>query len=255
MCTVTWLCTADGYQLFSNRDESRRRSPALPPRAARRGETRYLAPVDGDAGGSWITVNEHGLSLCLLNAYHAELSRALDRPGGGPFRSRGLLVSDLAGHSGRDDLLGTIQGLDLARYRPFTLLALEPLPGEGPGELLLEWNGESLTRRDPAQPLISSGYDFTGATHHRRATFEACAPGHAATGPDPEHLLLYHRDHRPEPGPYSVCMHRPDARTVSLTRIIVAPEEVTMSYAPGPPCRTPLGPPLALRRTSSFAER
>lgn len=262
MCTVTWLFTADGYQLFSNRDESRARPPAQPPRAVRQGDSRYLAPVDGEAGGSWITVNEHGLSLCLLNYYHAELSGAAARPDGRPFRSRGLLVTDLAAQPAGLDLRRALEALDLTAYRPFTLLALEPPAkrhGQG-GELLVEWDGERFSRRDAssAQPLISSGYDFTGATRHRRATFEALLRGGAEaprTRPNAAELLLYHRDHRPEPGPYSVCMHRPDARTVSLTRVTVSPEEITMSYASGPPCRTPLGGPLGLRRATSAASR
>ena len=36
MCTVTWLASADGFDLFFNRDELATRRPALPPRVVER---------------------------------------------------------------------------------------------------------------------------------------------------------------------------------------------------------------------------
>ena len=60
------------FRLFFNRDERRTRRPAIPPAVHRKGDTRFIAPRDGDFGGSWLGVNEHGVSLCLLNGYAAE---------------------------------------------------------------------------------------------------------------------------------------------------------------------------------------
>jgi hypothetical protein len=67
MCTVTWLPRPDGYQLLCNRDERDSRQPALGPRLHEQNGVKYIAPVDGDHGGSWIGTNEFGMSLCLLN--------------------------------------------------------------------------------------------------------------------------------------------------------------------------------------------
>ncbi|HRC86033.1 MAG TPA: NRDE family protein, partial [Thermoanaerobaculia bacterium] len=72
MCTVSWFWTAEGYQLFGNRDESRSRRQALPPRRAEQDGVAYLAPVDADAGGTWIAANELGVTLTLLNFYQAD---------------------------------------------------------------------------------------------------------------------------------------------------------------------------------------
>jgi len=69
MCTVTWLQRHEGYEVFCNRDELKTRKPALPPRLAECNGVRYLAPIDNDGGGSWLGVNEFGVSLCLVNYY------------------------------------------------------------------------------------------------------------------------------------------------------------------------------------------
>ena len=54
--------------------------------------------------------------------------------------------------------------------------------------------------------------------------------------PGVELLQMYHRSHFPEPSAYSVCMHREEARTQSLTRVDVTLGEVRMLYHAGPPC-------------------
>src|SRR5713226_3305855 len=67
MCTVTWIHDEEGYQLFFSRDEKGTRKQATSPRFAAQDGIRFLAPVDGDFGGTWIGVNEFGVSTCLLN--------------------------------------------------------------------------------------------------------------------------------------------------------------------------------------------
>src|SRR5271166_4952326 len=96
MCTLSWIRDEDGYQLFFNRDEKLSRKSAMPPRQATRDGVRFLAPVDGDFGGSWIATNEIGVSVCLLNGTNLTGSS-----GGRPrkARSRGLLLLDLISSS------------------------------------------------------------------------------------------------------------------------------------------------------------
>jgi hypothetical protein len=95
-------------------------------------------------------------------------------------------------------------------------------------------------------PIASSGHCPETIQGERRRLFDAMRAEGAP-------LLDIHRSHRPDQGPVSPCMHRPDARTVSLTHIVVDSERVTMAYADGPPCRSPLGEPLELRRRPSEA--
>ena len=93
MCTVTWIVESHGYQLFFNRDELRTRKPAEKPTIRTNAILPFIAPADGDHGGSWIAVNEAGLCVCLLNG---DGGREAQPPTGTTFVSRGLLPLTLA---------------------------------------------------------------------------------------------------------------------------------------------------------------
>jgi hypothetical protein len=247
MCTVTWFRREGGYELFSNRDERRTRPPAEPPRALARGTLRYLAPVDAEAGGSWIAANELGVTLCLLNLY--EVAVPALAPGGGELRSRGLLVTELADAGDAGEAAERLLAADLSNYRPFTLLALDPA---GAGRLV-RWDGERAVDlgREPAVPLVSSGFDVAGATAARGRLLAAHRAAHG--GLSSQVLRSFHASHLPERGPYSPCMHRLDARTVSCSWVEITPEATSFRYAAGPPCTAAFGEPVALARVASGA--
>ncbi|MDH3283805.1 MAG: hypothetical protein OEQ13_03625, partial [Acidobacteriota bacterium] len=134
-----------------------------------------------------------------------------------------------------------------ARYRPFSLAAFEP--GRAPS--MATWNGRTLTSRELGpedMPLISSGWSQDAAEASRRASFAELSQG--GTRPLNQELLLrFHGSHDPERGPFSPCMHRRDAATVSMSWIRVRPREVTFTYVDGPPCRTEIPAPHRLART------
>lgn len=246
MCTVSWILHEDGFELFCNRDETRRRAVALPPRPSERDGVAYLAPRDGDAGGTWIAVNELALALCLVNRY--------PDPEGGAFVSRGHLVLELADARSADEVAERLQRLEdggAPRYRPFRLLTFEP----GAPPLAAAWDGERLLPPDPepvAPPISSSSYDPAGIGAVRRRLWqEELGRELAGRPPTAGDLLRFHRSHLPARGPLSPCMHRDDARTVSLTRVRVTPATVEMAYAGGPPCEVELPRPLILRRRRS----
>jgi len=218
---MSWRRDDTGYDLFFNRDERRSRLPAEAPGPRRAGSTRVLAPRDGEAGGSWIAVNEHGLSVALLNGYHGSDSEP------GHWTSRGRLVMDLAGCADVAALDARLEATDLAPFRTFHLVGLDRSEG-----LLASWVDGSLERRDEggfAPPLVSSSYRFEQVRESRRKLF--------ADRSDVDAILDYHRSHSPERGPSSPCMHRDDARTVSFTWVRVDPAEITMRYSPDSPCR------------------
>lgn len=221
-----------------NRDERRTRLPGLPPRLDEEAGVRFLAPRDADAGGTWLAVNEFGLAVGLLNLYQAQPKF----PSAAGKKSRGLLVRSLAGAPDAAAAASLLAGQDLAAYLPFTLV----LAGPDGNVQTYAWDGEAEGAwRAATPPVVSSGYDVVGATRNRQELFAA------AGDPDQlgwEALHDFHASHLPEKGAYSACMHRADAKTVSLTAIKVEEERVSMAYAPGSPCVTPLGPPLALAR-------
>jgi hypothetical protein len=184
-----------------------------------------------------LAVNEHGLGLALLNRYDPA-----PRSNSETLRSRGLLVIDLAGSCDEPpEVLAHLEGLDLCSYSPFTLALFSP--EEEP--LAVAWNGLRLSAPwHPKQPLASSSYDPEGINAARQASAHTLL----APAPSRDELLSFHRSHHPERGPYSPCMHRADAATVSLTWVGVTSEDVAMAYAAGPPCKSTLAPALVLVR-------
>ena len=227
MCTLSWVPLPSGYALAMNRDERRSRAPGEPPARRILGRVPVLTPRDSEAGGSWLTVNARGLTLALLNRYE-------DTPhDGGGSVSRGLLVLELAPLPDTAAVAAALGAQDLKRYRPFTLVAVDP----GPRAELFEWNGRELARaagQVAGLLAASSGTDQPGAVAARRAVFAAAAEQQG--GLTPELLAELHRSHLPARGALSICMHRDDAVTVSSTLVIVSPAEVRLRQVEGSPC-------------------
>jgi Transport and Golgi organisation 2 len=213
MCTVSWIYSPGGYELFCNRDEKHTRARALGPRIVQRDGVHVVSPADGDCGGSWISANEFGISVCLLNG-----------PGPAPGKfSRGQLVTQLSGTRSAPEVRARVADIDLSEYAGFTLLALEP---GSPAEVLA-WDGKEVLHGG-ASPLVSSSFDPEGVRAARLRRFPA--------NPDAAALLLFHADHGLHASGYSTCMHRDDAETVSFSRVSVTEAQVQFSYTPGASC-------------------
>jgi hypothetical protein len=229
---LTWHDEPGGYQMFFNRDERRERKPAIPPSVQRRGDTRFIAPLDGDFGGTWLAVNEFGLSVCLLNGFPAaDLSALTNRH---DYTSRGHLTLTIIENPSAHRAAATLRELDLERFRPFVLVALEP----GDGGVLARWSGSSLELaggRPPRQPIVSSSF-FTEEVRRNRVAVFGQLQEQSGAPSSPALHLAYHRSHLPDRGPHSPCMHRPDASTVSFAHIHVTETAVCFDYVPGSPC-------------------
>ena len=244
MCTLSWLRNPQGFDLLFNRDEKRVRPAAEEPTALHGGSTRMLAPRDGEAGGSWIAANEHGLVVALLNGYHAgDTAAASPR---GAWTSRGHLVIDLARCASVSELGSRLDDRDLGAFRSFHVAAFDPADG-----LLASWHDGNLERLGESSfeaPLLSSSYRYEDVAESRRTRYRENL--RATERPTIETVLAYHRSHHPERGPFSTCMHREDARTVSFTWVRVDRNRVSMRYSADAPCRAwPPGAPLVLERS------
>lgn len=236
MCTASWVHEDGGYQLLFNRDEKRTRLRADPPRVEPRDGVLTIAPVDGDYGGAWISVNERGVALCLLNGSY----------GASCLRSRGMLLNDLSSARTTDEALDRLAMADLSRYAAFTLVALET----GRRAAIAEWNGavaSILEVCDAQVPLASSSFDAPGARVKRREEFARIAGGAAM---DASRLFQFHESHMRGADAYSPCMHRADAETVSFSWVKVSPREVSFFYTPAAPCRWIPGQTITVPRTS-----
>ncbi|MBC7931517.1 MAG: NRDE family protein [Rubrivivax sp.] len=250
---MSWLRTRAGYELFCNRDERLTRLPARPPALLEAEGVRFLAPVDGDFGGSWIGVNEAGLSLCVLNRHDDAAGHGRELSGTEhEFESRGLLLTSLMHCRSVAEAMHRVESAHLSRFRPFTLFAIAP----DRAPLAAHWTGRRLsfeTGGDSLMPLTSSSYEPADVAESRKKLFrQLTAASHVTTA---DVLLDFHRSHAPARGPVSVCMHRDDAATVSFSRVRVSEGLVEFSYRPGAPCSGARALKVSLPRTRQRERR
>lgn len=227
MCTVTWLREGDSYSVFFNRDELNTRARALPPACKTQNGVSYLAPFDPEGGGTWLGVNQFGLTCGVLNNYSITNVRSRS------FRSRGLLVPALLGCASQAAALTKLRTLSLDDFRPFFLILFAPRYSQ----VLCTWNGEALHIDENVRlPISSSSFDTQRVVENRRNEFAAFSARQQFS--DKNFLALYHASHSTRGGAYSVCMHRDDASTVSCSQINVTPGLIEFLYTPGAPCKT-----------------
>ncbi len=237
MCTVSFVPHREGFLLAMNRDESRQRPVALPPRLVAAGDTgRALYPSE-PSGGTWIGVNDSGLCFALINWYAIRL-----QPGFGGV-SRGTLIPALLGSTAFGEARSLLDRAPISEMAPFRLMIFalkERVASE------FRWNQERLLQEPrpwAAQHWFSSGLDEPRAQRERGAVCRAASPppmdDEASCRDWLQRLHSSHEPHRLGGGPFSVCMHREDAATVSFTEIAMTGRAATMSYCDGPLCAKP----------------
>ncbi len=92
MCTVSFLPNTQGFYLAMNRDEKLDRFAALAPRIVDTESRRAVFPRE-PTGGTWISANDAGICLALINWHRVEREPKND------IISRGEVVRQLAGKS------------------------------------------------------------------------------------------------------------------------------------------------------------
>lgn len=271
MCTVSWFLAKDGYQVFFNRDEQKGRALAHKPRYFNDLGVKYLMPVDPVGGGSWIAMNQAGLSVCLLNYYQ-------QKDPGSDLISRGLLVKSLVSYTSITQIRAVLSEMSLKRYAAFTLMVFPAnLSLQGGAVSAFRWDGNRLCEIDAVSPMVSSSVSLEEVANYRADHHDAVllkpavlfsgtgsnddlqdAPRENIT-PFPEGncavenvieltnqryiaernsqaLRMFHASHDPNPSYLSVCMHRDDAHTVSFTHLEVSARQLNMTYVSGCPC-------------------
>jgi len=223
MCTVSWTRRSDGYDLFFNRDERKTRAAELPPALARRAGVAFVAPWDGERGGTWLAANEFGLTVCLLNDYASSWRPALDVES----NSRGHIVTSCAMATNRAEVLRILRRQPLVRTPAFRLVALAR--DEAP--VVVSWDGV-LRYGYGAEIsfLSSSSFSTEEVVAYRRARYQAMMGD--ATNPTLAKLADLHHEHESAKGAHSVLMHRSDASTRSVTHIAVDSGGARLRYQP-----------------------
>lgn len=227
MCTVTLIARRNGYALGMNRDEKLSRVAGRPPRKSRLAGRQVLSPGE-PGGGTWIGVNDYGVTLALINWYSVDA-----RASGNVLSRGGIVTAGLAADAPGlvDEVLAS---LPLPRVNPFRLIGVFPA-----ARAVVEWRWnlkrtERLGHSWRTNIWISSGYDEPGAQQTRGKTFRNTL--RQQTAGSLNWLRRLHRSHAPECGPYSICMHRSDAATVSYTEVVVHQQTATMRHLPAAPC-------------------
>jgi len=225
MCTVSAVPTRDGFRVACNRDEQISRPAALSPRRRNAGTRTALFPIDPVGGGTWIGVNDGGLTLALLNRN----DRGSAHRQAGATRSRGIIIPSLLGHESIAAVLEALSTLELSAYEPFHLCAItrtEVAFASSDGCEL------STARRPFVRPVMftSSGLGDALVAGPRSKLFDGLVLAHERSWVEGQARFHMHR--WPESPHLSVVMWRVDARTVSRSLIDVSAGEIRFHYEP-----------------------
>jgi len=232
MCTVSFLPQSQGFFLAMNRDEQKSRPRALPPWRRRAGAHAALYPSE-KSGGTWIGANDAGLILALINWYaKPQRDRSL-------CVSRGIVIPELLAAGDPRELARRLKTLPLSKLNPFRLIAVST----GARNIKeWRWDGKTLSSKRfswKRRHWFSSGYDEALVNRKREPLVRNIAETPAA-------IRKLHRAHELERGPFSICMHRDVAETVSYTEIAVTKKKARLRYAAGAPCRNKRSIPRVL---------
>ena len=228
MCTLTFVPTEEGYVAGMNRDERLTRPIAIPPRVLELDGATAVYPHEV-SGGTWIGCNSHGNLLALLN--WNDVTPPVD---GAQMRTRGVLIPRLIAACDLTQTRALYARLNLHLISPFRLIGAfleERIVSEW------RWNG---SRREEFEFSWDRRHWFSSSVSDgmaRRERGRACQRASMEFSATPASWLRkVHQSHKPVPGPFSVCVHRKDAATVSYSEVRCSGTSISMSYRKGSPC-------------------
>ncbi len=229
MCTLSLIARNNGYLLAMNRDEKIERGTGEFPRTHLLNGISVIYPSDG-AAGTWISVNSYGNTIALLNS-NAVLSNSLHCT---KTRSRGQIIPTLGTSSSMTELNQELGVLDLKGILPFRLVGV--FPSE---KAIVEWHWDSghfgfQAHGWELRHWFSSSLSDQEAGNLRGAVCRDAQ--HESDAGSIGWLRRLHASHVGGPGPFSLCVHRQDAATLSYSEVTCAPELVQMTHLRGSPC-------------------
>jgi hypothetical protein len=238
MCTLSFLPEDEGYVVAMNRDELKLREQAIGPGIYGVGPVRAVYPQEA-SGGTWISATSRGNLLAVLNWNLTNGSQFREKP-----KSRGEIIPSLLGEESPEQIDRYLRNQNLTRTLPFRLVGLFAQQRE-----IREWrwDGERVNSRWHEWVRghwFSSSRSDDRAEATRRKTCEMMWQEGSQRAK--EWLRHLHASHLPEAGAFSICVHREDAATVSLTEVRCNRMEIEMTYVAGNPC-APVGGPSVIR--------
>lgn len=247
---------------FMNREESWARPTDLPRLNEQSGGATWLGGVDRLAGGTWLGVNQHGLTVALANrpkpsvaaslasgnrdafaeqeAEPAAAGRNRHRRSPSSPRSRGLLCRDLLARATIGDAVDEVR----RQSEAFEFAGFNVFLFDRDAALLVE-SGDKLRIAElkPGTHALTNGrLDDVSDARIARVLDEYAesiqtAEGLTAKIGAAQKICGLKADG----GRVGLCLHAADRGTVSSTIIALTadPARTQYHYAPGPPCVTP----------------
>jgi len=225
----------------TNRDEAYDR-PAAPPSWIE-AAPRVLAPLDERAGGTWMGANERGLWVGLTNRRAGTDDPAL--------RSRGLLCLELLSAESTAAAVARLEAME-ERYNPFHVVL-----ADADSMFLVESDrdGTRARRLAPGCHLVTNRpFDETASEPKAERVWRLLygrglwpVERGSPAPPDLEARLAAVLGDHGVRGPDAVCLHggRYGTRSAGVWRVEApagsgAPARVSLAFADGPPCSTPI---------------
>jgi uncharacterized protein with NRDE domain len=234
VCTLLVAVHAtDGLPLAvaANRDERLDR-PAERPALRTFGSLSAFAPMDIEAGGTWMGLNDAGVFTALTNRFVPGPTPGFISKGR---RSRGLIVADALASSRRADAIDAVQAHGGAAHNPFHLVV-----ADAAGASLIWGDGAELHTAELGPGLhVLTERSFNAAPSGREAALSADRVRLAAAGPNALRDAL--RVHRADPFD-STCVHADGANYGTRSATLVTLDvhgRWTFGYTDGPSCVTP----------------
>jgi hypothetical protein len=250
MCSLNWRQFESHISIAFNRDESIGRAKAEIPHLFNDGTVNFLMPRDPAGNGSWLAVNQCGFVFLLLNDYQGQLKSTEQE-----LISRGLLIRGLASCRSLPEITKFVANIDLTKSQPFYLVMISM-------EKQICWHYDGIKTELVADTLPEQIYSSGHADAEQIIQLRKQYVDSLNLENDDD-LIKLHQSHQPLPNTsvdnlgdsinslelvddelkvedlkYPICMHREDAKTQSLTHIILMDHIVKMKYWNGQPCLT-----------------
>jgi hypothetical protein len=229
MCTLTVVANSETYRMAMNRDEKITRSAGLCLENYEFDSGRAIYPGDG-SGGTWCATNEHGITLALLNWNDVAVPGIVIAR----TRSRGRVIPALIGSRSLSDLHGVVRLSNFEGILPFRLVGVFPSEQQ-----IWEWRWDS-TRFEVQVHAWESRHWFSSSLSDELAErLRRTACRNAEHEPDAGSVVWLrrlHSSHAGGPGPFSLCVHRGDVKTLSYSEVSVSSSHIEMNHFRGSPC-------------------
>lgn len=224
VCTLTIYSGKKRCVVTMNRDELRTRKESGLLHSTSNGDVRLFYPVDMLSGGSWFGVNNKGVTLALLNRYHApETPRAI---------SRGDIIPRALEQGGFGAVKSWLNELPYSDYNPFDIFLVSKKQ-----VVHFFWDGEEYSSEILS---FKHWYMFTSSAMvteeviaYRKNLFTAWASEMGKKLIDASEILRgYHLIQFEGLETHSVLMEREKSHTKSVAQVDIDGRNMTLHYIP-----------------------